>query len=75
MFRIWCGEGQKRWLGGHENEWKSARGGEGGGHLQEETETWDKGGAQESVGLILAMTHCTGDKEPEEVAGIEHSPT
>ena len=29
-FRIRCGEGQERWLDGHENEWKSAtdRGGE-----------------------------------------------
>ena len=23
-FRIRCGEGQERWLDGHENEWKSA---------------------------------------------------
>jgi hypothetical protein len=22
-FRIRCGEGQERWLDGHENEWKS----------------------------------------------------
>ena len=23
-FRVRCGEGQERWLDGHENEWKSA---------------------------------------------------
>ena len=38
------------------------------GHLQDETETWDKGGTQESIGLTLAMTHYTGDMEPEVAA-------
>jgi len=53
--RIRCGEGQEGWPDGHENEWKSATDGgrEMGGHLQDETETQDKGGAQES----LAVTH------------------
>ena len=38
----------------------------GRGHLQEETETWDKGGTQESMGVTLAVTHYIGDMEPEE---------
>ena len=31
-----------------------------GGHLQEETETWDKGGTQESIGgdLSCDTLHC-----------------
>lgn len=37
-----------------------------GGHLQDETETWDKGGAQKLMGVTLAVTHYTGDMEPEE---------
>lgn len=43
---------------GHENEWKSVtgRGQERGGYLQEETEIWDMGGNQESIGMFLAMT-------------------
>jgi len=33
---VW--EGQKTWLDGHENEWKSATDGGGGGmHLQDKT--------------------------------------
>lgn len=52
-FRIRYGEGQERWLDGHENEWKSATDG-GGGHLQDETETWDKGGAQKLMGSHLS---------------------
>ena len=35
------------------------------GHLQDETETWDKGGVQESVGVTLAVTHHIGDMEPK----------
>ena len=27
---------------------------------------WDKGGAQESMGVILAVTHYIGNMEPEE---------
>ena len=30
---------------------------EGRGHHQEETETWDKGGTQESIQVSLAVTH------------------
>ena len=40
---------------------------EGRGHHQEETETWDKGGTQESMGVTLAVTHYIEDIEPEEV--------
>jgi hypothetical protein len=44
-----------------------ARGGwGGGGHLQNETETWEKGCIQESVGVTLAVTHSIGHTEPEE---------
>jgi hypothetical protein len=38
------------------------------GHLQEETETWDNRGAQESVGMSLAVTDSIGDMGPEEAA-------
>ena len=45
-FQIRYGKGQEKWLDGHENEWESATYGVRkwvGGHLQDETETWDKG--------------------------------
>ena len=29
-------------------------------------ETWNRGGSQESMGVILAETHNSGDMEPEE---------
>lgn len=32
----------------------------GRGDLQEETETWDRGGGQESMGLSLMVTHSIG---------------
>ena len=31
-----------------------------GGHLEDGSETWDKGGYQESMGLSLAESHCSG---------------
>ena len=34
------------------------------GHLQDELETWDKGGTQEPMGVTLAMAYNTGDIEP-----------
>jgi hypothetical protein len=34
------------------------------GHLQKETETWHKGGTQESRGVFYAVTHSTGTMEP-----------
>ena len=37
-----------------------------GAHLQNETETWGMGGAQESMGVTLAVTHYIGDMESEE---------
>ena len=58
---MWGGE----WPKGHENKWKSANDG-GGGHLQDVTKTWDKGGSQESMGVTLAVTHRIGGMEPEE---------
>lgn len=64
--QVRCGEGQERWPDKHENEWKSATGRwEGRGHLQDKTETWDKGGTQESMRVTLAMTHSIGDMGPE----------
>jgi hypothetical protein len=46
------GESQERCLDVNENEWKSAHDGgeEVGGDLKDETETWDEGGTQESMG-------------------------
>jgi hypothetical protein len=38
----------------------------GRGHLQDETETWDKGGTQESMGVTLTVTHNVGGLEHEE---------
>ena len=70
MFRLRYREGQERWPDGHENEWKSATGGEickgrGRGHLEAVPKTWDRGGSQESMGVALAKTHGIGDMEPE----------
>ena len=58
--RIRYGEGQ-------ENEWKSAteRSGEVGEHLDNVTETCNRGGAQESMGTTLAVTHSIGNMEHE----------
>ena len=54
-------------------------GGESRRRLQDKTESWDKGGAQESMGVTLAVTHNTEDMEPGEVvscgqAGIPTHP-
>ena len=46
-----------------------------GGHLQEEIETWDKGGAQESMGMTLAMSHYNGNMEPEEATSCSQTGT
>ena len=35
------------------------------GHLQDKTETWDKEGTQESMGVILDVTHYIDDMEPK----------
>ena len=45
------------------------------GHLQEETKTWDKGGAQESMGVSLAVTHSIWDMEPEEATSCNQAGT
>ena len=68
MFRIRCEEGLERWPDSHESEWKSAtdRGRGVARHLQEETETWDKGSSQDPMGVALAVTNNTRDMEPEE---------
>jgi hypothetical protein len=36
------------------------------GHLQKGTETSERGGAEESMGVTLAVTHSIVDMEPEE---------
>jgi hypothetical protein len=41
-----------------------------GGHLQDETESWDKGGTQESMWVTLTVTHYNEDMEPEEVTPV-----
>jgi hypothetical protein len=45
------------------------------GHLQDKTETWDKGGAQESMGLTLAETHYIGDMELGEATSCSQTGT
>ena len=42
-------------------------------HLQNETETWDKGGAQESMGVSLAVTHSIGNVGPEEATSCSQA--
>ena len=70
------------WQDGHESECKSATDNwptdgvrEGRDHLQEETETTDKGGAQESMGVTLAVTHSIGDMDPREAASCGQTET
>ena len=41
----------------------------------DETETWDKGGTQDSVRVTLAVTHYTGDMEPEEATSCSQAGT
>ena len=47
----------------------------GRGHLQDETETCNKGGAQISMGVSLTVTHYTGDMEPEEANSCSQTGT
>ena len=71
-------EWQKRWLDGHENEWKySSDQGEmvQAGHLQDKTEAWNKGGTQESMGVTLAVTYNIGNMEPEEATSCSQAGT
>ena len=49
-FRIRCGEGQEKWLDGHENKWNSLTEVGDGGHLQDKIESWDKGAAKNQWG-------------------------
>lgn len=43
--------------------------------MQEETETWDKEGGQESMGVSLAVTHSLGYMEPEEATSCSNTGT
>ena len=62
---------------GQENEWKSAdgKGWEGGWYLEDMLETWEGGGSQESMEIILAETHSSGDMEPEEATSQSQAGT
>jgi hypothetical protein len=46
-----------------------------GVQLQDETETWDKRGTQESMGMTLAVTHGIGVMEPEEATSCSQART
>ena len=50
-------------------------GGESRRRLQDKTESWDKGGTQESMGVTLAVTHSIGDMEPEEATSCSQAGT
>jgi hypothetical protein len=63
-------DGQMEWM-----EICNWQGWGGRGHLQDETKTWGKEGAQESMGMILAVTHSIGDMEPEEVTSWSQAGT
>jgi len=45
------------------------------GHLQEKTETWHKGGIQESMEVTLAVTHNIGNVELEEATSYSQAGT
>jgi hypothetical protein len=45
------------------------------GHLQEEMETWDRGGVQESMEVFLVVIHSTRDMDPEEAASCGQAGT
>ena len=66
---VQCGEGQRDgWLAMRMNGNMQPIGvGGGRGYLQEETETWDKGGTPELMGCP-AVTHSIEDMEPGEAA-------
>lgn len=58
---------RKRGPEGQENKCKSAVAVDGSGaNLQEFSETWDKGGSQESMQVTLAKMSNSGHMEPEE---------
>jgi hypothetical protein len=46
-----------------------------GGHLKDVTETWDRGGTQESMVVTLAMTHSIGDTELKETTSCSQAGT
>ena len=75
-FSIRCGEGQKRCLGAHENEWRSATvrneevcASSGLG----ETESWDNEGTKEGVRVTIAVIHQIGDMESEEATSCSQA--
>lgn len=47
----------------------------GEGHLQDVTETWNRGGTQESMELTLTVTHYIDNTEPEEVSSCNQTGT
>jgi hypothetical protein len=82
-FRISCGEGLEIWITDHKNDWKSATDGSDKVyvcgcvwvHLQDQIETWDKGGSQNSIRVTLAVTHYIGDMEPEKATSCSQKGT
>ena len=46
-----------------------------GWHLQDKTETWDKGDTQESMEVTLAVTHLIGDVEPKKASSCTQTET
>ena len=52
--------------------WQGWRGGE---YLQEETESWYKGCAQESMGVTLAVNHNIEDFEAEQATSCSQAET
>jgi hypothetical protein len=47
----------------------------GGRHLKDVPKTWDRGGAQESMVVTLAVTHSIGDMKPEKATSCSQSGT
>ena len=45
------------------------------GATEHVTETWDKESIQESIAVTLAVTHKTGDMEPEEATSYSQAGT
>jgi hypothetical protein len=73
--RIRCGEGQER-ESKLENKWKSASDRDREvGVLEDLAEIWDRGGTQESMGMILVETHGSGNMESEETTSCSQAGT
>ena len=70
-------ERDRRWLDGHQNEWKSTgvRGGDGG-YLKDVCQRpMNREVYQESMGVSLSKTHRGGDIEPKEASSYSQAET